>query len=408
MQLEKESVIYMSKTPTSNITHITIFGNRNSGKSSLFNAVINQDIAIVDDKLGTTTDPVHKRIELIPYGPVLLTDTAGIDDAGSLGQKRIEKTKKMYSRTDFGIVVLDATVDNFDHPCEKELINYEIAYIKAFNKIDLVSKEKLAELKCKFKDALFVSTKDFESVLMFKEELIKCLNVKEDTSIIGKYLTAKDNVVLVIPIDSEAPKGRLILPQVQVIRDLLDYKINAIITNEDGLDDILKTVDNVKMVITDSQVFNKIKDVVPSNIYLTSFSIIFAHYKANLNNFCLELPSKVSKVLICESCTHNVSHEDIGMVKIPKLLKARYGEIEIKHVMGNDFVDNVAEFDLVIHCGSCMLNDSVMKYRINMAKEAGTLFTNYGIYLAYEAGILEKSLAFFRDLKILKTNASKT
>ncbi len=392
----------MSKTPVASITHITIFGDRNSGKSSLFNAIINQDIAIVDSMLGTTTDPVHKRIELLPYGPVLLTDTAGIDDSSELGSKRVEKTRKMYSRTDFAIVLFDAGKNQTVHECEKELKNFEIPYIKVFNKIDLLSKEELSSLQKKFSNALFITTNCYESIVDFKNNLIEKLNVKEEKSIIGKYLNPKDNVVLVIPIDSEAPKGRLILPQVQVIRDLLDYNVNSIITSEEGLGDVLRSNSNIKMVITDSQVFHKIKDVVDNSIYLTSFSILFAHYKSNLNNFDLELPSDISKVLICESCTHNVGHEDIGMVKIPRLLKKRFGDITIKHVMGNDFVDNVSEFDLVVHCGSCMLNDSVMKYRVNAAKKANTLFINYGLYLAYESGIISRSIQFFKDKDILK------
>lgn len=394
----------MSNTPVANICHITIFGDRNSGKSSLFNAIINQDIAIIDETLGTTTDPIHKRIELLPFGPVLLTDTAGMDDEGDLGKKRIEKSKKMYARTNFGIVLFDATKNNFDHSCESELAKFDIRYVKVFNKIDLISNEKLEQLKKDFPNALFVATNDFKSVLDFKESLMHKLSIQENRSIIGKYLNPKDNVVLVIPIDSEAPKGRLILPQVQVIRDLLDYNINAIITNENNLLETLKNIDNVMMVITDSQVFHKIKDIVPDSIYLTSFSILFAHYKSNLNNFSLTLPTKVSNVLICESCTHNVGHEDIGMVKIPRLLKKRYGDIEIKHVMGNDFVNSLDNFDLIIHCGSCMLNDSVMKYRINLAKESNVLFTNYGLYLAYESDILDRSIQFFKDKNIIKVN----
>ncbi len=392
----------MSKTPVASITHITIFGDRNSGKSSLFNTIINQDIAIVDSTLGTTTDPVHKRIELLPYGPVLLTDTAGIDDSTTLGNKRVEKTRKMYSRTDFAIVLFDASKNQTTHECEKELEEFDIPYIKVFNKIDLLNKDEVDQLKKTCPNALFITTNDYESIVNFKEELIKRLNVGEEKSIIGKYLNPKDNVVLVIPIDSEAPKGRLILPQVQVIRDLLDYKVNSIITSEEGLVDVLKSNSNIKMVITDSQVFHKIKDLVSEDIYLTSFSILFAHYKSNLNNFDLELPNEIKKVLICESCTHNVGHEDIGMVKIPRLLKKRFKDVEIKHVMGNDFVDNVGEFDLVVHCGSCMLNDSVMKYRINAAKKANTLFTNYGLYLAYESGIITRSIQFFKDNNILK------
>lgn len=389
----------MSNSPTANITHVTIFGDRNSGKSSLFNAIINQDIAIVDDTFGTTTDPVHKRIELIPYGPVLFTDTAGVDDDGLLGVKRVEKTKKMLSQTDFAIVVIDVSLNVFNHEIEKELEQLKIPYVKVFNKIDLISEKQLSELKLKYNSAIFVNCSDFNSVVDFKSQLIQFLKVKEDKSIIGKYLNSGDKVVLVVPIDSEAPKGRLILPQVQVIRDLLDHNVIVSMTNEKQLKDIL--TNDTKMVITDSQVFNEVKDVVSDDIYLTSFSIIFAHFKGDLNNYSLELPLNVEKVLICESCTHNVSHEDIGMVKIPKLLNKRYPNVKIDHVMGNDFVKSLNGYDLIIHCGSCMLNDAVLSHRINLASEHNIPFINYGLYLAIESNILNRSIQFFKDSYIL-------
>ncbi|MFV0499611.1 MAG: [FeFe] hydrogenase H-cluster maturation GTPase HydF, partial [Bacilli bacterium] len=385
-----------------NIVHITIFGNTNSGKSSLFNAIINQDIAVVDNLKGTTTDPVHKRIEFINYGPVLLTDTAGLDDCGKVGQKRIDKTKKMYSRTDFGIICIDSTLNNYDYDFENDLRNFDIKYIKVFTKIDLVAKSKVLKLKALYDNALFVNTLDEVSVEKLKKNLISKLDVVKNKSIIGKHLNANDNVVLVIPIDSEAPTNRLILPQVQVIRDLLDYKVNVTITNEIQLEEMLSKIGDVKLVITDSQAFHKIKDIVNKDIYLTSFSILFAHFKANLNNFSLFLPHKVRKVLICESCSHNISHEDIGRVKIPKLLKKRYGNITIEHIMGNDFKDNLEGYDLIVHCGSCMLNDTVMKYRVNLAKERGIPFINYGLYLAIESDILARSIRFFVDNNIVK------
>ncbi len=391
----------MFKTPTANITHITIFGDRNAGKSSLFNAILNQDIAIVDETLGTTTDPVHKRIELLPFGPVLLTDTAGMDDFGDLGAKRVEKVRKMFSRTHFGIVAIDATSPNDNHKVEEELKSYQIPFVRVYTKIDLLDETQLSELKASNSSALFVSVKSFHSVINLKESIIKLLNTTQEKSIVGKYLDKGDNVVLVVPIDSEAPKGRLILPQVQVIRDLLDYGMNALVTNEEQLPSLIKSTENIKLVITDSQAFHKVKLLVPDNIYLTSFSILFAHFKSNISNYSLSLPSEINSVLICESCTHNVGHEDIGMVKIPRLLKARYGEeIKITHVMGNDFDNNVSKYDLIIHCGSCMLGDSVMKYRINLAKSHGVPFINYGLYLAFESRILEKSLQFFKDKKI--------
>ncbi len=388
-------------SPVATITHVTIFGNRNAGKSSLFNAILNQDFAIVDDTLGTTTDPVHKRIELLPYGPVLLTDTAGIDDAGLLGKKRVEKVRKMFARTDFGIVVVDATTNEFDLDVESEIKSYDIPYVKVFNKCDLLTKAQLESLQSKYPNSFFLSTTSFEDILRFKTYLIENLGVKTEKSIIGKYLSPGDKVVLVVPIDSEAPKGRIILPQVQVIRDLLDYNVNAIITNEQLLPEIISTTDEIKLVITDSQVFEIVKDIVPSTMLLTSFSILFANYKSSLSNYTLDLStlSNIKKVLMFESCTHNVGHEDIGMVKIPKLLKKRFGnELEIKHVMGADYEGEIGNYDLVIHCGSCMLNDSVVKYRARVAKEHCVPFTNYGLYLAFESGILERSIEFYNRI----------
>ncbi len=393
-------MIFMS-SPTATITHVTIFGNRNAGKSSLFNAIINQDIAIVDDTLGTTTDPVHKRIELLPYGPILLTDTAGLDDDGCLGLKRVDKVRKMFSRTDFGIVVVDACENHFDLEVEKEIANYDIPYIKVFNKCDKISTQKLKKLRTLYPKAWFMSTNSFDDVLGFKEYLIKNLGVKTTKSIIGKYLNAGDKVVLVVPIDSEAPKGRLILPQVQLLRDLLDYNINAIVTTDMQLENIIKTTDNIKLVVTDSQVFHKISDIVPKDILLTSFSILFANYKSSLKNYNTDLSKvkNIRRVLIFESCTHNVGHEDIGMVKIPNLLKKRFGsDITINHVMGADSVEDFANYDLIIHCGSCMLNDSVIKYRLQVAKQQNVLFTNYGLYLAFEANILSRSIEFYESI----------
>ncbi len=387
-------------SPVATITHVTIFGNRNAGKSSLFNAILNQDIAIVDDTQGTTTDPVHKRIELLPYGPVLLTDTAGYDDLGQLGKKRVDKVRKMFSRTDFGIVVVDATSDEYILDVEKEIYAYEIPYIKVFNKCDLVSSEKLEKLRKEFPKSKFISTTSFDDIIMFKNYLINNLGVKTEKSIIGKYLSTGDKVVLVVPIDSEAPKGRLILPQVQVIRDLLDYNVNTIVTNELLLKDVIDTTDEIKLVITDSQAFHIVKDIVPANIMLTSFSILFANYKSSLCNYTLDLSklSNVNNILMFESCTHNVGHEDIGMVKIPKLLKKRFGDVNIKHVMGSNFDDEISNYDLIIHCGSCMLNDAVVKYRIKVAKDSNIPFTNYGLYLAFESGILDRSIEFYTNL----------
>lgn len=396
-----DRVISMSKTPVANITHVTIFGNRNAGKSSLFNAMIGQDIAIVDNTLGTTTDPVHKRIELLPYGPILLTDTAGIDDVGSIGEKRVGKVRKMFAKTDLAIVVIDATSKEFDLAIEKELEEFKINYIKVFNKIDQINESKLLKLKNEYSEAIFLNTNDMKLIIDFKEFLINVLEVKKEKSIIGEYLPNGSNVVLVVPIDSEAPKGRLILPQVQVLRDLLDHNVNGIVTNENNLADILNSID-VDLVITDSQAFKTVSEIVPDNIYLTSFSILFAHQKADINSYSLVLPNNISSVLICESCTHNIGHEDIGYQKIPKLLRKRFKDIEIKHVMGNDFVENISNYDLVIHCGSCMLNDSVLKFRINLANKNNVPFTNYGLYLAYEAKILERSLQFFKDKNVLK------
>ncbi len=393
----------MSKKLAAMTTHVTVFGNTNTGKSTLFNSIIGQDIAIVSNLAGTTTDPVSKRFELISYGPIILTDTAGLNDDSFLGNERIKKAQKMLARTDFGIVVVDASQDVFDLEIEKVLNKLKTPYLKVFNKIDKISVSKRQKLQEQYPDAYFISLVTNEMMLEFKEVLRKKLGIVKEKSLIADLFQPNSNIVLVVPIDSEAPKGRIILPQVQVIRDCLDHNVNAIVTNETNLASILQMI-KVDLVITDSQAFHIVKEIV-GDVALTSFSIIFARFKADLKVLVegVKAISKLksgSKILICESCSHNIGHEDIGYVKIPKLLKKRLGDVEIVHKMGNDFVEDIQEFDVVIHCGSCMLNEKVMKYRMQICAEHNVAITNYGIYLAYENGILDRAIQIFVDKEV--------
>lgn len=382
----------MSKEVRANLTHITIFGNRNAGKSSFFNAFIGQDIAITDETLGTTTDPVTKRFELLPYGAIVLTDTAGLDDEGVLGTKRIEKTLKLISRTDFAILIYDAlNVEQLE--IEQDLIATSTPYIKVYNKTHLVKDFQA--------DGYMLTDLNADEMIGFKSYLISKLGLKVEKSLIADKFKPGSNIVLVVPIDSEAPAGRIILPQVQVIRDCLDHNVNAIVTNETNLDNILNSM-HVDLVITDSQAFVEVNKIVNKRVALTSFSIVFANFKAELSLLVecahnVDLLEKCAKILICESCSHNVGHEDIGYVKIPNLLKKRLGnDISITHKMGIDFVEDIQEYDLVIHCGSCMLNSKVMKYRQALCKKHNIPMTNYGVYLAYEAGILDQAVEVFK------------
>ena len=394
----------MNTTPNANRKHIAIFGNTNSGKSSLLNAIIGQEISIVSSVKGTTTDPVTKAMELLPFGPVVFIDTAGLNDSTELGAVRIKRTRKVLQSTDFAIYVMDASeIDEDTYKLAiEDFKKYGIKYITVVNKIDSVTKNELEVIKNRIKDAVFVSADKNEGILEFKDILISKLNENEvPETILGDILEYNSKVIMVIPVDSEAPKGRIILPQVQLMRDCLDHGIKSYIVRDSELESALEDIKDVDLVVTDSQAFKFVNSVVPHNIKLTGFSVLFARYKGDLKTFvdgvyAVEKLKDGSRILIAESCTHNHSHEDIGRVKIPKLLKEyTKKDLVFEFKMGQDFPEDLENYDLVIHCGSCMLNKKIMQTRIDCCYDANINITNYGIILAYLNGILERSIEIF-------------
>lgn len=395
----------MQGTPRANRPHIAIYGNRNAGKSSLLNAIVGQEISLVSKVKGTTTDPVTKTMELLPFGPVVFIDTAGLDDSGELGDLRVERSKKILQRTDFAIYthdINDVDETSFKHFL-KEFKRFNIPHMVVFNKVDEAEDTTVAMYEDLYPDALFVSATNDTNVLELKDVLIKRLeDDKEDETLIGDLVPYGGKVILVVPIDSEAPKGRIILPQNQIIRDALDHGIKSYVVRDTELASALEDIKDVDLVITDSQAFKEVNEIVPDEIPLTSFSIVFARHKGDLWSFekgikAIKDLKPGSKVLISESCTHNHSHEDIGRVKIPKRLNAKLGfELDYHFKMGHDFPNDIKDFDMVIHCGSCMINKKTMLNRITMCDEIGVPITNYGIVLAYINDILDASLEMFR------------
>ncbi len=395
----------MNTTPNANRKHIGIYGNTNSGKSSLMNKILGQDISLVSNVEGTTTDPVQKAMELIPFGPVLLIDTAGLEDKSQLGEIRVKKSFEYLKRLDFAIYVVDGKnldVDTYKK-WKREANKYNIKHMVVVNKLDRLSDDERSNINNIFDKPLFISAKNNENIDKLKDELIKYLEQdEEDKPIVGDLLPYGSNVVLVVPIDSEAPKGRIILPQVQVIRDCLDHGIKTYVVRDTELEDALKEIKNIDLVITDSQAFKEVDKIVPKEINLTSFSILFARQKGELNDF-LEGANKLknlkpgNKILICESCTHNVSHEDIGRVKIPRMLtKIAGGELNLEYKVGYDFNEDVEKYDMVIHCGACMVNRKSVINKINLCKEKNVPITNYGLVIAYFTGILDRSVEIFK------------
>lgn len=394
----------MNTTPNANRKHIGIYGNTNSGKSSLMNKILGQDISLVSNVEGTTTDPVQKAMELIPFGPVLLIDTAGLEDKSQLGEIRVKKSFEYLKRLDFAIYVVDGKnldVDTYKK-WKREANKYNIKHMVVVNKLDRLSDDERSNINNIFDKPLFISAKNNENIDKLKDELIKSLEQdEEDKPIVGDLLPYGSNVVLVVPIDSEAPKGRIILPQVQVIRDCLDHGIKTYVVRDTELEDALKDIKNIDLVITDSQAFKEVDKIVPKEINLTSFSILFARQKGELGDF-LEGANKLkdlkpgNKILICESCTHNVSHEDIGRVKIPRMLtKIAGGELNLEYKVGYDFDEDVEKYDMVIHCGACMVNRKSVINKINLCKEKNVPITNYGLVIAYFTGILDRSVEIF-------------
>lgn len=393
----------MQGTPKGMRVHIGIFGKRNVGKSSILNALVNQDISIVSDTAGTTTDPVEKSMELLPLGPVVFVDTAGIDDTGALGLQRVEKTKKVIDRIDLAIIICDKEFDEFEELLIKEFQARKTSFFVVINKIDTNKIGETAINKIKESNVPIVYTSALlnQGISDLKEAIIR--NVPDEffaqTSIAADLIPPGEVAILVVPIDLEAPKGRLILPQVQTIRDLLDNDSVVIVTKEREL---RRTLDRLKeppsIVITDSQAFLKVAADVPKDVKLTSFSILFARFKGDLSEFvkgtlAIEKLKSGDKVLICESCTHHDIGDDIGRIKIPRWLMQYTGKkLEFVHYSGHDFPENIKDYALIIHCGACMTNKREILSRILKAKQANVPITNYGLTIAYSLGIFERAL----------------
>lgn len=384
--------------------HIGFFGLRNAGKSSLVNAVTGQSISVVSDVKGTTTDPVKKAMELLPLGPVLILDTPGLDDRGDLGQLRVEKARQMLAQTDIAVLVLDAGAGMSDEDISiaKELEARKIPYIVAYNKADLLTDR--AELGDD--NALYVSTVTGEGILDLKERLgafAKQLNTSKYP--VRDLLSEGDVVVLVTPIDESAPKGRLILPQQMVLRDILDSHAIAIVCQETELSQVMENLGRKpRMVITDSQVFGRVAKDTPAEIPLTSFSILMARYKGDLKELVhgftvLKDLRDGDKVLISEGCTHHRQCNDIGTVKMPGWIEQFSGvKPSYSFTSGGEFPEQLSDYRVIVHCGGCMINEAEMKHRISLARESGVPIVNYGIAIAGMHGILKRSLELFPDV----------
>jgi [FeFe] hydrogenase H-cluster maturation GTPase HydF len=392
----------LNSTPRAERVHIGFFGRRNAGKSSLVNAFTNQELALVSDIKGTTTDPVFKSMELLPMGPVTIIDTPGIDDEGTLGEMRVKKAKQVLNKTDVAVLVLDVTVGIT--AVENELLEIfkdkKIPYVVAYNKGDLKKNVKLKE------NEILVSALCNDGINELREMVAHLApNENADKHLVGDLVDKGDFVVLVVPIDESAPKGRLILPQQQAIRDLLEVGAIPVVCRDTELQE---TLDNIgvkpKMVITDSQAFSKVAEITPSNIILTSFSILMARYKGFLKTAvqgvaAIENLKEGDTVLIAEGCTHHRQCNDIGSVKIPNWLKNYVGEnLKIELSSGTGFPEDLSKYKLIIHCGGCMLNEKEVVYRMKCAIDQGVPFTNYGTAIAYMKGILKRSIELFSDL----------
>lgn len=407
------------KAPKSFRLHIGIFGRRNTGKSSILNALTQQDVSIVSEIAGTTTDPVEKPMELLPIGPVLFIDTAGIDDEGLAGNKRVAKTVAVFDRTDLAVIVT-----NFQNWGEYELRlmgefkKREIPFLVAFNKSDIFAgnQDIITQIKSAGVKFVFTSATCGSGIPELRELILKTAPVDfiERPAILADLVGAGELAVLVIPIDSAAPKGRLILPQVQSIRDLLDNEAMCLVVKEQGLREALsKLKQPPKLVVTDSQAFAKVAADTPKNIPLTSFSILFARFQGDLTEMVrgaltIDKLNPGDKVLIAEACSHHPSEEDIGTVKIPRWLNQYIGgELEFSNIKGNHLPETLDEFKLIIHCGACMWNRRAMLSRLMKARESGVPITNYGLTIAYSLGIFERALEPFPEtLEVFKKQKS--
>lgn len=407
----------MSKVQISERTHISFIGRRNVGKSSLINKFTGQDLAIVSDVPGTTTDPVKKAMELAPFGPVLLIDTAGIDDVGELGKARISKTIKAISESDFGIVVLDSQSKLSEH--ETNLFNYlkelEIPFIAVINKSDLgINYELIEELKEKNISYTSVSCVNNSGIEELKDKVARHLPAGDALTLVGDLVKQHDVIVLVVPIDLGAPKGRLIMPQVQTIRESLDEDAIVIIAKDKELRAALNKLSQPpKLVVTDSQAIMRVAADVPDEIPLTTFSILMARYKGDLTEYVhglriIDELQNGDKVLVAEACTHHAQEDDIGRVKIPRWLRLHTKKnLEIDIVSGHDFPENLSEYKLIIHCGGCTLTRKMMMTRIKQAKFVNVPIVNYGLAISYMHGAIPRALEPFPEAHLIWKSISK-
>ena len=400
----------LNATPSSERVHIGIFGKRNAGKSSLINAITGQNLAIVSETKGTTTDPVYKAMELLPLGPVMIIDTPGIDDEGVLGSLRIQKAYQVLNKTDIALVIIDAAVGPSAEDLRfiKRINAKKIPLLIVINKCETINEDKKTAYQALLPNGklLFVSAEQKLNIFDLKEAISQAVPADENKAqIVADLLSPSDFVVLVVPIDSAAPKGRLILPQQQTIRDILKADAAAIVVKENELTNTLQNLGKrPKLVITDSQVFKKVAAETPADILLTSFSILFARYKGNLQTAvqgvtALDSLEDGDKILIGEGCTHHRQCDDIGTVKLPRWIKEYTGKNpEFIFTSGTEFPLDLSPYKMIIHCGACMLNEREMQYRIKCAVDQNIPFTNYGITIAYINGILKRTVEPFPQI----------
>lgn len=397
----------LNNTPNADRVHIGIFGRRNAGKSSVINAVTGQNLAIVSDVLGTTTDPVYKAMEILPLGPVVLIDTPGLDDVGELGELRVQKAFQVLNKTDIALLVLDVN-SGFSKEEEKllELVKAKnIPFVAVLNKTDIAEEDKIKEFEKLLKDkynienVVSVSAEKKDGIFELKEKIASLNTEKEKSPIISDLVCPGETAVLVVPIDESAPKGRLILPQQQTIRDLLDHNAMAAVTQVTTLAKTLESFkEPPKIVVTDSQAFKEVAKIVPESVPLTSFSILFARHKGELSTLvkgvkAMDNLKDGDTVLISEGCTHHRQCNDIGSVKIPNAVRKYTGKnLNFEFTSGGEFPLDLSKYSLIIHCGGCMLNEREMKYRIACANDADIPMVNYGVLLAQVNGILKRSL----------------
>ncbi len=404
----------MNNTPRSSRIHIAIFGRRNAGKSSLINGITNQDIALVSEMAGTTTDPVYKAMEILPMGPVVIIDTAGIDDVGVVGELRIQKTKEVLNKTDMALIVTEVNtgIGEYERGLIKSIQEKEIPFLIVINKTDQMNGDKAAleimqqqmtkTLKEYGAKGVFISAKTKDGIEELKERMSGITPKEVDPPLVGDLINKGDMVVLVTPIDSAAPKGRMILPQVQVIRDILDHDGFMVVCKETELQEALKNLTPPpRLVITDAQMFHQVSKMVPEEIPLTAFSILYARFKGDLQELVKGAEAVKSlkpgdNILIAEGCTHHQQKDDIGKVKIPNWLEREAGgSLNFTWVSGTKFEEDLSNYKLIIHCGACMHNRREMMHRIQRAKSQGVPIVNYGVFIAHSNRILERALKPF-------------